>query len=781
MANKFIDATLRFRDQFTGKMDVAIKKIESQQKSLNKLGGKMVKTGKQMTSAGKTMSAGITAPVLAIGTASIKTAMEFEAAMDNVAAISDLTGTELDSLTQKAIEMGEKTKFSMSESADAFKYMAQVGWKTQDMLSGIEGIMYLAGATGEDLAETSDIVTTGLNAFGLAAKDTNRMVGVLAIAANETATDVGDMGETFKYVAPVAGALKYSIEDTAVAMGLLSNQGINASQAGTALRSLFTNLSKPTDAMQTAMDKLGISLTDSAGNMKTLGALTQNLRSAFAGLTEAEKTKYAAIIAGKTGMSGLLAIVNSTEESYKKLTSAVYDNERVSTAAYDMYSVANDNLAGQLTTLKSAIEVSAYQIGQRLTPYIGKLTGFVQGLADKFNSLSDEQLDTIIKFAGIAAAIGPVLIVVGKATTGFGELLKSTKSIVKDMKTFKKAFSGALGFVGKLNPKLILIIGAASLLAKIAMWVYNNWDKIRPVFDKVGNALKLCVTEMKANLEQFVGKAKENIEKIKEKFNEFVQKCKDTKDKVTGFFTNIKNSIVDWYNGCVAKLKNFIGSCADMVAKVKGHIVTFISKFTEAKNSLSAIIGNIKGYFDGIKTTLGGVISFITGVFTGNWSRAWQGVKDIFAGIFATLSNAVKAPLNAVIGLINGAIGAINKISFTVPEWVPGLGGKTFGASLNKIPYLYKGTNFFSGGPAVIHDKGAEIVDLPRGTRVIPHDKSLNEAYKMGKKSGQGKIVTIAKLADTIVVREETDIDKIVEEFARRLEDVSDDYDDDAA
>lgn len=781
MANKFIDATLRFRDQFTGKMDVAIQKIESQEKSLKKLGGKMVKTGKQMTSAGKTMSAGITAPVLAIGTASLKTAMEFEAAMDNVAAISDLTGTELDKLTQKAIEMGNKTKFSMSESADAFKYMAQVGWKTKDMLDGIEGIMYLAGATGEDLAETSDIVTTGLNAFGLAAKDTNRMVGVLAIAANETATDVGDMGETFKYVAPVAGALKYSIEDTAVAMGLLANQGIDASQAGTALRSLFTNLSKPTDAMQNAMDKLGISLTDSAGNMKSLEELTNNLRGAFAGLTEAEKTKYAAIIAGKTGMSGLLAIVNSTEESYKKLTSAVYDNERVSTAAYDMYSVANDNLAGQLTTLKSAIEVSAYQIGQRLTPYIGKLTGFVQGLADKFNSLSDEQLDTIIKFAGIAAAIGPVLIIVGKATTGFGKLLKSTKNIVNGIKAVRSAFSSVSSFIGILNPKLLLVVAIVGAVAAVAYVVYKNWDKIKPVFDKVGNALKLCVTEMKANLEQFVGKAKENIEKIKEKFNEFVQKCKDTKDKVTGFFTNIKNSIVDWYNGCVAKLKNFIGSCADMVAKVKGHIVTFISKFTEAKNSLSAIIGNIKGYFDGIKTTLGGVISFITGVFTGNWSRAWQGVKDIFAGIFATLSNAVKAPLNAVIGLINGAIGAINKISFTVPEWVPGLGGKTFGASLNKIPYLYKGTNFFSGGPAVIHDKGAEIVDLPRGTRVIPHDKSLNEAYKMGKKSGQGKIVTIAKLADTIVVREEADIDKIVEELARRLEDVSDDYDDDAA
>ena len=778
MANKFIDATLRFRDQFTGKMDVAIKKIESQQKSLNKLGGKMVKTGKQMTSAGKTMSAGVTAPVLAIGTASLKTAMDFEYGMDKVKSISGATANEMDLLTAKAKEMGAKTKFSATESADAFSYMAMAGWKTQDMLSGIEGIMYLAGATGEDLASTSDIVTDALTAFGMRAKDTDRFVNVLAKTANSANTNVSLMGETFKFVAPVAGALGYSVEDTATAIGIMANSGIKASQAGTALRSLLTNLSKPTDSMKKAMDKLGISLTDNEGNMKSFGEVMGDLRNGFSTLSEAEKAQYAATIAGKTGMSGLLAIVNSSEEDFNTLAGAIYNADG---AAKQMYDTANDNLTGKMTVLKSTIESIAISIGERLSPYIGKLTGFVQGLADKFNSLSDEQLDTIIKFAGIAAAIGPVLIVVGKATTGFGKLLKSTKSIVSGIKAVRSAFSSVSSFIGILNPKLLLVVAIVGAVAAVAYVVYKNWDKIKPVFDKVGNALKLCVTEMKANLEQFVGKAKENIEKIKEKFNEFVQKCKDTKDKVTGFFTNIKNSIVDWYNGCVAKFKNFIGSCDDMVAKVKGHIVTFISKFTEAKHSLSAIIGNIKGYFDGIKTTLGGVISFITGVFTGNWSRAWQGVKDIFAGIFATLSNAVKAPLNAVIGLINGAIGAINKISFTVPEWVPGLGGKTFGASLNKIPYLYKGTNFFSGGPAVIHDKGAEIVDLPRGTRVIPHDKSLNEAYKMGKKSGQGKIVTIAKLADTIVVREEADIDKIVEELARRLEDVSDDYDDDAA
>ena len=721
MANKIIDATLRFRDQFTGKMDVAIKKIETQEKSLKKLGGKMVKTGKQMTSAGKTMSAGITAPVLAIGTASLKTAMDFEYGMDKVKSISNATGNEMDLLTKKAKEMGAKTKFSARESADAFSYMAMAGWKTKDMLNGIEGIMYLAGATGEDLAQTSDIVTDALTAFKLEAKDTNRFVDVLAKTANDSNTSVNLMGETFKYVAPVAGALGYNIEDTATAIGIMANSGIKASQAGTSLRSLLTNLSKPTDSMEAAMKKLGISLTDDEGKMKTLSEVMGDLRNGFSTLSEAEKAQYAATIAGKTGMSGLLAIVNASEEDFNSLAGSIYNAEG---AAKKMYDTANDNLTGKMTVLKSTVESISISIGERLTPYIGKLTEFVQGLADKFNSLSDEQLDTIIKFAGIAAAIGPVLVVVGKATTGFGKLLKSTKSIVKGIKAFRNAYDGVTSIIGVLNPKLLLVVAIVGAIAAVAYVVYKNWDKIKPFFVNLGEK----ITEV-------VGKVSARFSKLKEDGAKFVN-------------------------------------------KINGYVSMFITKFVNAKTYLGAVILNIKGFFDGIKTALGGVISFVTGVFTGNWSKAWQGIKDIFKGIFGSIASVVKAPLNAVIGLINGAIGAINKISFTVPEWIPGLGGKTFGASLPKIPYLYKGTNFFAGGPAVIHDKGAEIVDLPRGTRVIPHDKSLNEAYKMGKNSGKGKSVTIAKLADTIIVREEADIDRIADELARRLEDVSDDYDD---
>lgn len=246
----------------------------------------------------------------------VKVGSDFEAGMSKVSAISGATGSELDKLTAKAKEMGSKTKFSATQAASAFEYMAMAGWKTEDMLGGIEGVMNLAAASGEDLARVSDIVTDAITAFGMSASDSAHFADVLAKASSNSNTNVGMMGETFKYVAPVAGALGFSVDDCAVAIGLMANSGIKASQAGTTLRQIFTNLVKPTDDMQAAMDKLGISLTDSEGKTKSLDTLMGELRTSFSGLTEAEKAHYAAILAGQEGMSGLLAIVNASNADF---------------------------------------------------------------------------------------------------------------------------------------------------------------------------------------------------------------------------------------------------------------------------------------------------------------------------------------------------------------------------------------------------------------------------------------------------------------------------------
>ncbi|MDU4600312.1 MAG: phage tail tape measure protein, partial [Clostridium sporogenes] len=277
----------------------------------------------------------------------------FEEGMSKVSAISGATGEDLKKLTEKAKEMGAKTKFSATESAEAMQYMAIAGWKTGDMLNGIDGIMNLAAASGEDLALVSDIVTDALTAFGMSAKDSAQFADLLASAASNSNTNVSMLGESFKYVAPVAGALGHSAKDTAFALGLMANAGIKSSQSGTALRASLTNLAHPSKNMAAEMERLGISLTDSNGKVKEGKALYDELRQKFSGLTDAQKTSSAATIFGKEAMSGMLAIINASDADYKKL----YENlSNCDGAAENMANTMNDNLKGQITLLSSALE-----------------------------------------------------------------------------------------------------------------------------------------------------------------------------------------------------------------------------------------------------------------------------------------------------------------------------------------------------------------------------------------------------------------------------------------
>lgn len=357
--------------------------------------GKLAKTGL------KTVATTVSAVSTALGgaaAAAVKVGVSFESEMSKVSAISGATGDELQKLTDKAKEMGAKTKFSASESAQAMEYMAMAGWKTQDMLSGIEGIMDLAAASGEDLATTSDIVTDALTAFGLSASDSTHFANVLAAASSNANTNVGMMGETFKYVAPVAGALGYSVEDCAVAIGLMANSGIKASQAGTALRSIFTRMAKPTNEVQGAMDALGISLTKSDGSMKSLNEIMVDLRKGFSGLTQDQKAQMAAALGGQEAMSGLLAIVNASQGDFDKLASAIKNAD--GTAA-NMSETMQDNLEGAVTILKSSLEGLGIEIYESLdTPLKDTAVQATQAVGDMTNAFKNGGLKSAVKEAG---------------------------------------------------------------------------------------------------------------------------------------------------------------------------------------------------------------------------------------------------------------------------------------------------------------------------------------------------------------------------------------------
>lgn len=337
----------------------------------------------------------------------------FEAGMSEVQAISGASGKDLEKLSAKAKQMGATTKFSATESATALKYMAMAGWKTNQMVSGLSGVMNLAAASGEDLGTVSDIVTDSMTAFGLKAKDSGHFADVLAKASSSSNTNVAMMGETFKYVAPLAGSMKYSIEDTATAIGLMANAGIKGSQAGTSLRSIITRLVKPPKDAAAALSALGISTTKADGSMKPMRQTMAELREKFSGLTDSQKSQYAAAIAGQEAMSGLLAIVNASDSDFNKLQKAI-DNS--SGAAKKQADIMNNNLQGALYDLGSAAEavgIGIYEdIKTPLTKAVGVGTKQLRILSSKLKKggikkiVPEEAINTVENLGTVAKAVG---------------------------------------------------------------------------------------------------------------------------------------------------------------------------------------------------------------------------------------------------------------------------------------------------------------------------------------------------------------------------------------
>ena len=736
MAGKIVDVTLRLKDQMSKALGTASANLQNSGKQWKNMGKDIEKAGRSISSVGSNMTKSVTMPILGIGGAAIKLAADFEAGMDKVASISGATGDDLKKLSAKAEEMGNATKFSAKESADAFSYMAMAGWKTEDMLNGIEGVMYLAGATGEDLATTSDIVTDALTAFGKSASDTNDFVDVLAKTASNANTDVGKMGETFKYVAPVAGALKYSYSDVAQAIGLMANSGIKASQAGTSLRSWLTRLASPTKQSAEAMDALGVSMTDAKGNMKSLDQLMRETRESFAGLTKEQKAARAAQLAGKTGMAGLLAIVNSSDDDFNKLAKSIGDSNG---AAKEMYNIANDNLNGQLTELKSKTEGLGIALGKKLIPLAEKLVTKIKGVVDKFSAMDSSTQKTIIKIAGIAAAIGPALLVIGKLTTGVGKVIGVVGKFGMAMKT-------AGGFVALITSPVGIAVGVIAALVAVGVLLYKNWDKVK---QGAKNAWGYVV-------KTFTGVGAKSGA-VREALGGVIEQAKKLWSKIKSVGSGVGKVLGEHLPGIIEHFRKKFEMSFSIVAGIATGLFTGIS-----------------GVVSGIMKVLGGIIDFISGVFTGNWKKVWQGVRDIFGGIFKTLGALLKTPLNAVIGLINGAINGINKIGITIPKWVPKIGGQSFKPNIGTLAYLATGTDNWRGGAAVINEKGGELVDLPKGTRVYPHDESIKKAYKDGARSSSSNItINIPKLADSISVRSDGDIDKIAAALADKLEKVS--------
>lgn len=569
---------------FTKGFKSALQELQAFKNSASSMGDKVTALGSAMTKAGSTMTKSVTLPLVGLGTAAVATTTKFESAMSKVSAISGATGDDLAALTDKAKEMGAKTKFSASESAEAFQYMAMAGWKTEDMLDGIDGIMNLAAADGLDLATTSDIVTDALTAFGLSASDSAHFADVLAKASSSANTNVSMLGESFKYVAPVAGSLGYSAEDTAIALGLMANAGIKGSQSGTALRGALTRLIKPTDDAAALMEEYGLSLTNSDGSMKSLGEVMSMLRSNLGDLTEAEQAQIAATLFGQEAMSGMLSIINASDKDFQNLTDQIYGADG---AAKQMADTMLDNLSGQLILLKSSLEGAAIAFGELLLPLIKKITSAIQGLVDWVNNLSDRQKAIIVTIAGVLAVVGPILIIGGK-------IVKLVGSVMGVIKVLKPAIA-ALNAVMLANPIILIITLIAGLIAALVTlykknetfrnFVDETWASIKNVVSTVVNALVTFFTETIPNALQsaidWVKNFAHNIatfftetipEKISQLFDWFTRIPENIGYALGYALGTIARWIVDAWNSIKEGVPKIIESIGEFFSELPGKI-----------------------------------------------------------------------------------------------------------------------------------------------------------------------------------------------------------------
>lgn len=726
------------------------------------LGDKFTNVGKTITGIG-TKLAPVSAVIGAFGLKSIQTGADFEAGMSKVQAISGASGEQLVLLTDKAREMGAKTKFSATESAEAMQYMAMAGWKTSDMLDGLEGVMNLATASGESLGTTSDIVTDALTAFGLSAKDSGHFADILATASTNSNTNVSLMGETFKYVAPIAGALGYSAEDTAVSIGLMANSGIKGSQAGTSLRTIMSSLTGDITIAGQAMGEMTIATTNADGTMRPFSDIIGDCRIAFQGLSAEEKVNTAQSLVGKNAMSGFLALMNAGEGDVNALTSAI---ENCDGNAKTMADTMNNNLNGQLTILKSSVEELMISFANALLPTIKNVVTFVQNLTTKFNSLDEKQKQVIATIGAVIAVASPLLITVGKVVTGVGSFITTAGKAVNAIKLVTSS-SGLMGTaLSFLTNPITLVVGAiVGLVAYIVhLWQTNEefrqnvtviwnavketiseaiekaktaittaYNAIKTALSTVGTAIKTTVTttwnSIKTGISTTISSIKTNITTTWTSIKTSVTTTlTGLKTSITTGFTSIKTSISTAMTSVKTTMTTAWNAVKTTVTTAITSVKTSITTgMTSVKTSISTSLSSVKTNFStawssiktNISTTIGSIKTAIStglGTVLSTVTSKMTSVKEKFSTAITGAKTAISNGISAIKGIFSGAnftFPSIKLPHFTIsgsfginPPSVPHFGISWYRKAMEQ-PYMFTSPTLFDVNPVTGQAKGA--------------------------------------------------------------------------
>lgn len=615
-------------DEFEQGMQNVAKQIEETEKRFSGF----QKVGQRLTDVGKSMTMGITLPVGLAAGASIKAAADFESMGNTFKAVSGATNDQFRQMSELAKELGNDITLpgtSATDAAAAMTELVKAGLSIDDTFKAAKATLQLSAAAQIDNAEAATIVGQALNSFNLSGDQASTVADLLANSANASAGEITDMAYALQAGGSVASMAGQSIQDFTTAISLMANAGITGSDAGTSLKSMLMALMSPTDAAAKTMQQLGINIYDASGKMLPLPQIVEQFSTKLGGMTEQQRNAALATIFGSDAVRAANTVLMAGSDQWNQMSDAV----NKAGGAQEVAGAKMQGTNGAIEALKSTLETLAITIGENLLPAITPLIQKLTDLVNWFGNLPPGVQQTIIAIAGIAAAIGPVILVAGKLMTAFASLSGL-------MPILSAAFGLLTGPIG-------IVVAAIAAAIAIGVLLYKNWDEISAWLGKVWNGIKDVATTVWNGI----------------------------KDFFVGLWNGIKDVATTIWEG------------------IKTAVMTPINKAKE-------LLTNV---WNGISTTLGNV---------------WNGIKDTADRVWNSMVGVIKAPINAIIKAINGMINGLNKIHFSIPDWVPGLGGKSFGFNLSTIPLLAKGAIVSSPTLAMIGEAGPEAV--------VPLDKLSN-------------------------------------------------------
>lgn len=713
--SRVIDAVLRLRDEFTSPLSKSIDMMTSASKAGDKTRKSIEKFGNGIAKTGKAMTAAITVPVATAGAACVKTAADFESGMSQVQATMGLTKdataklngetvNTMDALSKLAKEMGKTTKFSATDAAEAINNMAMAGYDVQTIYDRLPTTLSLASAGNLDLDYATQLVANGMAVMGENCQSAQQMADQMAVTASNAYGSVADFGEGLLVAGGQASVCGQSMEDTFTALGILGDAGIQGAEGGTALRNTLKNLYQPTDKAGKALRRLGIQTSDADGSLLSMQDVLQQLNGAMGDMTDAEISTTMAEIFDTRTIAAASALLGNADDRWNSLretisgASDMYDGQG---AAAGMAATQLDNLDGQITILKSSIEGLAISSGQILLPMVKSGVDWIQKMVDKFNALDDDQKKNILKFAAMAAAAGPLILGFGNMIT-MGSKVLGVFSKVRGVFAGVKAAGGALkfAFAALTSPIALVVAACATIIAIIAV--------VAAHFDMFKEAAANVATTLGPHIDNLVSK-----------------------------FTGMQTA--------VAPVLQFLG---DLAANF------LVGAFQGAADGIGLAIDGIALVIQGITDVVQGVVDFVTNIANGDWSTAWNSLAGVVQGAFELIAGVIEG----VVGLVGGVVKAVGDGVAKVGGALSGKGG----GKAVKVGHNAAGTESWRGGWTYVNEKGGEIMNLPSGTQIIPHEASRNTPVGGGN-------ITIAKLADSIIVREDADIERIGDAIVRKL------------